>query len=127
MEGREDGMGRGLEASWGGDKETRRRWFSSSIPSRTPTPFSIPSSSNLQFFSVFLFIQITPEANFISDLGLDSLDTVEVTMAIEEEFNVELPDEEAESIFTVKQAVEKIASKCVQSEPGPSDEAVRRG
>ncbi|KAI9029400.1 acyl carrier protein-like protein [Hyaloraphidium curvatum] len=54
--------------------------------------------------------KISPEANFMTDLGLDSLDTVEVTMAIEEEFNVELPDEEAESIFTVKQAVEKIAS-----------------
>ena len=58
--------------------------------------------------------QITLEATFIGDLGLDSLDAVEVTMAIEEEFNIELSDEEAESILSVKQAVEKIASKWVQ-------------
>jgi NADH dehydrogenase (ubiquinone) 1 alpha/beta subcomplex 1 len=55
-------------------------------------------------------VEVTPEANFITDLGLDSLDTVEVTMALEEEFNIEFNDEDAESIFTIKQAVDKIAS-----------------
>ena len=52
--------------------------------------------------------QITPEAKFIEDLGADSLDTVELVMALEEEFGNEIPDEEAEKITTVKQAIEKI-------------------
>jgi len=45
--------------------------------------------------------QITPEASFIDDLGADSLDTVELVMAFEEEFDVEIPDEDAEKIRTV--------------------------
>lgn len=49
--------------------------------------------------------QVTPEASFIDDLGADSLDTVELIMAIEEEFDVEIPDEEAERIITVKDAI----------------------
>lgn len=49
--------------------------------------------------------QVIPEASFIDDLGADSLDTVELIMAIEEEFDVEIPDEEAEKIITVKDAV----------------------
>ncbi len=49
--------------------------------------------------------QVTPQASFIDDLGADSLDTVELIMAIEEEFDVEIPDEEAEKIITVKDAV----------------------
>ncbi|KAJ3121999.1 NADH dehydrogenase 1, alpha/beta subcomplex subunit 1 ndufab1/ACP [Nowakowskiella sp. JEL0407] len=48
------------------------------------------------------------DAHFIHDLGLDSLDQVEVTMALEDEFNIEIPDREAEEIFTPRQAVEKI-------------------
>lgn len=52
--------------------------------------------------------QITPEASFVNDLGADSLDTVELVMALEEEFNLEIPDEEAEKITTVGQAVEYI-------------------
>jgi acyl carrier protein len=50
--------------------------------------------------------QITPEASFIDDLGADSLDTVELVMAFEEEFDVEIPDEDAEKIRTVKDAVD---------------------
>lgn len=50
--------------------------------------------------------QVTPEASFIDDLGADSLDTVELVMALEEEFNIEIPDEEAEKITTVKDAIE---------------------
>lgn len=49
--------------------------------------------------------QVTPEASFIDDLGADSLDTVELIMAFEEEFDVEIPDEEAEKIITVKDAI----------------------
>ena len=49
--------------------------------------------------------QVTPEASFIDDLGADSLDTVELVMALEEEFGIEIPDEEAEKIATVKDAV----------------------
>lgn len=46
--------------------------------------------------------QVSPEASFVDDLGADSLDTVELIMAFEEEFGVEIPDEEAEKIKTVK-------------------------
>ena len=48
---------------------------------------------------------VTPEAHFIDDLGADSLDTVELVMAFEEEFGVEIPDDAAERILTVKDAV----------------------
>lgn len=49
--------------------------------------------------------EITPEASFVDDLGADSLDTVELVMALEEEFETEIPDEDAEKIVTVKDAV----------------------
>ena len=52
--------------------------------------------------------QVTPEAKFIEDLGADSLDTVELVMALEEEFEIEIPDEEAEKITTVQQAINYI-------------------
>lgn len=52
--------------------------------------------------------EVTPEASFVDDLGADSLDTVELVMALEEEFECEIPDEEAEKITTVQQAVEYI-------------------
>ncbi|KAL9938074.1 hypothetical protein V8E36_002697 [Tilletia maclaganii] len=52
---------------------------------------------------------ITPSASFTSDLGLDSLDAVEVVMAIEEEFNIEIPDEEADNITTVQQAIDYVS------------------
>ena len=48
--------------------------------------------------------EVTPEASFVEDLGADSLDTVELVMALEEEFETEIPDEEAEKITTVKEA-----------------------
>ncbi len=52
--------------------------------------------------------QITPPASFVDDLGADSLDIVELVMALEEEFECEIPDEEAEKITTVKQAIDYI-------------------
>ena len=51
---------------------------------------------------------VTPEASFTADLGADSLDTVELVMAFEEEFGCEIPDEEAEKIATVQDAVNYI-------------------
>jgi acyl carrier protein len=52
--------------------------------------------------------KVTPEASFIDDLGADSLDTVELVMAFEEEFNVEIPEDAAEKIATVKHAIDYI-------------------
>ena len=54
--------------------------------------------------------QVTPTASFLDDLGADSLDTVELVMAFEEEFGIEIPDEEAEKITRVKEAVDYIES-----------------
>lgn len=53
---------------------------------------------------------VTSEASFVDDLGADSLDTVELVMALEEEFETEIPDEDAEKITTVSQVVEYINS-----------------
>ncbi|MCY4178210.1 MAG: acyl carrier protein [Endozoicomonadaceae bacterium] len=50
--------------------------------------------------------EIASDASFIEDLGADSLDTVELVMALEEEFEIEIPDEDAEKISTVQQAVD---------------------
>ncbi len=55
--------------------------------------------------------QVTAEAHFMDDLGADSLDTVELIMQLEEEFGIEIPDEDAENITTVGAAVEYIDSK----------------
>lgn len=55
--------------------------------------------------------QVTKEANFANDLGADSLDTVELVMAIEEAFNIEIPDETAEKISNLEQAVAFIKEK----------------
>jgi acyl carrier protein len=52
--------------------------------------------------------QVTEAASFVDDLGADSLDTVELVMALEEEFECEIPDEEAEKITTVKQAIDYV-------------------
>ena len=52
--------------------------------------------------------EVKPEAPFIEDLGADSLDTVELVMALEEEFDIEIPDEEAEKITTVQSAIDYV-------------------
>jgi acyl carrier protein len=54
--------------------------------------------------------KVTPEASFVEDLGADSLDTVELVMAFEEEFGMEIPDEEAEKLRTVGDAISYIQS-----------------
>ena len=51
---------------------------------------------------------VKPEASFVEDLGSDSLDTVELVMALEEEFDIEIPDEEAEKITTVQSAIDYV-------------------
>ena len=55
--------------------------------------------------------EVTTEASFVEDLGADSLDTVELVMAFEETFNIEIPDEDAEKITKVKDAIEYIKNK----------------
>ena len=51
---------------------------------------------------------VTPQASFVDDLGADSLDTVELVMAVEEEFETEIPDEEAEKLATVQDAIDYV-------------------
>ena len=55
--------------------------------------------------------RVVPEANFLDDLGADSLDTVELIMQFEEEFGIEIPDEDAEGLLSVGQAVDYIDQK----------------
>ena len=59
--------------------------------------------------------QVTPEASFIEDLGADSLDTVELVMAFEEEFSAEIPDEDAEKLTTVGKVVEYLKGKGIEA------------
>ena len=59
--------------------------------------------------------EVTPQASFIDDLGADSLDTVELIMALEEEFGVEIPDEDAEKMTTVGDAIKYIEEKASAS------------
>lgn len=61
--------------------------------------------------------QVQPEAKFVEDLGADSLDTIELVMALEEEFGTQIPDEEAEMLTTVGEAVNYVESKL-----GPGDD-----
>lgn len=59
--------------------------------------------------------KVNPAASFADDLGADSLDTVELVMALEEEFDIEIPDEAAEKITTIQQAVDYIKGKSAAS------------
>ncbi len=59
--------------------------------------------------------EVTNDASFVDDLGADSLDTVELVMALEEEFETEIPDEEAEKITTVQQAIDYILARQSES------------
>ena len=67
---------------------------------------TIDTIGNLPFF-----LSLTEDAKFIDDLGADSLDTVELVMAFEEAFDVEIPDEKAETILTVGDAISHLESK----------------
>ena len=58
--------------------------------------------------------KVTPEASFVEDLGADSLDTVELVMAFEEEFGIEIPDEDAEQLQTVGDAIKYLQNKGVE-------------
>jgi acyl carrier protein len=58
--------------------------------------------------------KVTPEASFVEDLGADSLDTVELVMAFEEEFGIEIPDEDAENLQTVGDAIKYLKEKGVE-------------
>lgn len=60
--------------------------------------------------------EITNESSFVDDLGADSLDTVELVMALEEEFSTEIPDDEAEKITTVQQAIEYVQTHIKEAE-----------
>jgi len=60
--------------------------------------------------------EIKPESSFVDDLGADSLDTVEIVMALEEEFGIEIPDEDAEKISTVGEAIQYIENKVKEKE-----------
>lgn len=60
--------------------------------------------------------QVTDNASFVNDLGADSLDTVELVMALEEEFNTDIPDTDAEKITTVKEAIDYIKAHVKDSE-----------
>ncbi len=60
--------------------------------------------------------KVTADAHFIDDLGADSLDTVELVMAFEDEFDVEIPDEDAQQIATVKSAVDYLSAKIKEGE-----------
>lgn len=59
--------------------------------------------------------QVTPTAHFVEDLGADSLDTVEMVMAFENEFDLEIPDEDTEKITNCKEAVEYIEKRSVEA------------
>ena len=60
--------------------------------------------------------EVTENASFVNDLGADSLDTVELVMALEEQFGIEIPDEDAEKMQTVGQAIEYIKNKVAQKQ-----------
>ncbi|MDM7925784.1 MAG: acyl carrier protein [bacterium] len=58
--------------------------------------------------------EITPQASFVDDLGADSLDTVELVMAFEEEFDIEIPDEDAEKLTSVGKAMEYLEKRMAE-------------
>lgn len=88
------------------------RLFSCSFDHLLYIGFFPSSPSFATLFRLAPLSQLSPTASFTQDLGLDSLDAVEVVMAIEEEFAIEIPDEDADAIESVGQAIEYIAKVC---------------
>lgn len=81
--------------------------FSSFVDKLSSTVCKLSTAIEIKHYLLF---QVTPNCNFQKDLGLDSLDTVEVVMAFEEEFAVEIPDVEADKILSTADAIEYLAS-----------------
>ena len=67
--------------------------------------------------------QVIQEASFVEDLGADSLDTVELVMALEEEFDLEIPDEDAEKMITVGDAIDYIEKNLTEKPETPEEES----
>ncbi|KAJ2920387.1 hypothetical protein MD484_g43, partial [Candolleomyces efflorescens] len=102
---------------------SRAAWSVRSVPNRFVFPRATYASSAglsrdaiqtrildvLKGYEKVDVAKLTPTANFAKDLGLDSLDAVEVVMAVEEEFSIEIPDAEADAIQSVDQAIDYIA------------------
>ena len=101
--------GAGVSAAcWAGLAQVQRRGFAAGGVSEADATERIMSL--LKGVDKVEGRNVTASSHFINDLGLDSLDTVEVVMMIEEEFNIEIPDKEFESIFTAADAVKYITS-----------------
>lgn len=67
--------------------------------------------NNIIFFSIWRYLQLSLDSHFINDLGLDSLDHVEVIMAMEDEFGFEIPDMDAEKLLRPRDVVQYVADK----------------
>jgi len=97
-----------------------QRWINRALPWHKPPP-ELPKVSRNEIWSKVHDVlvkelhvpssSITPQADFMKDLGLDSLDLIELTMALEEEFGMEIEDEEAEKILTMPQLLELLEGK----------------
>ena len=91
-----------------------RAGFGCAIASQSPLPMSSVAERVKKIVVEHLGVdeaKVTENASFVDDLGADSLDTVELVMAFEEEFGIEIPDDAAEKILTVQNAIEFIKSK----------------
>ncbi|KAI8815953.1 acyl carrier protein [Fimicolochytrium jonesii] len=86
------------------------RFFSAEKAPLTPQQVEDRVLQLLRDFDKVDASKLSLDAHFINDLGLDSLDQVEITMALEDEFNIEIPDRDAEEILTPRQAADKIFS-----------------
>ncbi|XP_030970953.1 acyl carrier protein 2, mitochondrial [Quercus lobata] len=102
------GVGVGVDSS--PFNAIRRRFFSEEVRTSFKSEVTDRVISVVKNFQKVDPSKVTPNANFQNDLGLDSLDSVEIVMALEEEFGFEIPDKEADKINSINLAVEFIAS-----------------
>ncbi|KAI8812105.1 acyl carrier protein-like protein, partial [Cladochytrium replicatum] len=84
------------------------RWYSADAPALSVQQIEDRVLALLRDFDKVDRSKLTVDAHFVNDLGLDSLDQVEITMALEDEFNIEIPDRDAEQIFTPREAINKV-------------------